>query len=75
MSLIINFIPGFKKTVFVSMINASFTGDKDPGKKIASSLCWSGLLVFIHVAQVQFLGRELRSYFTPLLTAASWRSQ
>ena len=33
MSLIINFIPGFKKTVFVSMINASFTGDKDAGKK------------------------------------------
>ena len=73
MSLIINFIPAF--TVFVSMINASFTGGKDLGKKLASSLCWSGFLVFVHVAQVQLLGRELRPYFMPLHTAASWRSQ
>ena len=42
MSLGINFVPAF--TVFASMINAFFTGEKDPGKKqlLASSPCWFG---------------------------------
>ena len=44
---------------------------------LACSPCWSGdlgFLVLIQTTQVQFLGRELRSCFMPLLPAASLRS-
>lgn len=35
---------------------------------------WLGFLIFIQATQVQFLGRKLRSRFTPPLTAALLRS-
>ena len=66
MSLIINLVPVF--TVFASVRNAFFTGGKSQG------VWWLGVLVFIQATQVQFLGREVRSRFTPPLTAASPRS-
>ena len=50
------------------MRNAFFTGGKNQG------VWWLGFLVFIQATQVQFLGRELRSRFTPPLTAASPKS-
>ena len=55
-------------TVFASVRNAFFTGGKSQG------VWWLGFLVFIQATQVQFLGRELRSRFTPPLTAACPRS-
>ena len=53
---------------FASVRNVFFTGGKSQG------VWWLGVLVFIQATQVQFLGRELRSPFTPPLTAASLRS-
>ena len=67
MSLIINFVPVF--IVSVSVRNAFFTGGKSHG------IWWLGFLVFIPATQVEFLGRELRSHFTPPLMAAFPRSE
>ena len=67
MSLIINFVPVF--TALASVRNVFFTGGKSQG------VWWLGFLVFIQATQVQFLGREFRSRFTPPLTTASPRSR
>ena len=66
MSLIISFVPVF--TVFASVRNAFFTVGESQG------VWWLGFPVFIQAPKVQFLGRELRSRFTPPPTAASLRS-
>ena len=50
------------------MRKAFFTGGK------SQRVWWLRFLVFIQAPQVQLLGRELRSRFTPPLTAASPRS-
>ena len=53
---------------FASVTNAFFTGGN------SQRVWWLGFLVFIQAPQVQFPGREVRSRFTPPLTAATLRS-
>ena len=76
MSLIIKFVPAF--TVSASMVNAFFTGGKDPGKISFQPLALAGLVAripgFRSGCPGSVPGQGIRSHFTPPLTAASLRS-